>query len=252
MPQSNNLHEIFDKLDDLKKLFLYGEKIIPVIKNLVDFMRETGPLLENINNSIADSTNKIPKASHQIANVTSATELATTEILDLVDVISNEVGVIDKSLLNILEVEAIREKILNSMRGVAKDNVQIISLLSEYSNAGNVAQLVPPTLESLKKIGSDVYNITLSLQVQDITAQQLAAVNHLIGSVQEKLTSLIINIEDVEAKEQDKTNIDINESCSFNPEARYGKSNSRQQLADQLVDEESKTKSQAEIDKLFA
>lgn len=251
MTQSNNMYEIFDKLDDLKKLFLYGEKIIPVIKNLVDFMRETGPLLENINSSIADSTSKIPKASHQIANVTSATELATTEILDLVDVISNEVGVIEKSMLDILEVESNRAKIINAIGDAAKGNEQIISLLTEYSNAGNVEQLVSPTLTSLKKIGSDVYNITLSLQVQDITAQQLAAVNHLIGSVQEKLTSLIINIEDTEVLDLDKMNIDVPESSAFNPEARYGKSNSRQELADSLVDTSSKNKSQAEIDKIF-
>jgi chemotaxis regulatin CheY-phosphate phosphatase CheZ len=252
MKQTNNMRQIFEKLDDLKKLFLYGEKIIPVIKNLVDFMRETGPLLETINNSIADSTSKIPKASHQIDNVTSATELATTEILDLVDVISNEASIVEKSINNVAQIEEKRGNILNSIREASKGNAQIASLLDEYTNAGNVLELVSPSLTSIKKIGSDVYNITLSLQVQDITAQQLAAVNHLIGSVQEKLTSLIIDIEDTEVKDLENMSIAVPETSAFNPEARYNSSTSRQELADSLVNKESKKTTQAEIDKFFA
>ncbi|QQS35468.1 MAG: protein phosphatase CheZ [Ignavibacteriales bacterium] len=252
MKQLSNMQQIFDKLDDLKKLFLYGEKIIPVIKNLVDFMRETGPLLENINNSIADSTNKIPKASDQIDNVTSATELATTEILDLVDVISNEVTLIEKSLKQIVDVENKREKILAAISSEAKDNSKIISLLNDYKSSGNIIQVATPLLESLKRIGTDVYNITLSLQVQDITAQQLAAVNHLIGSVQEKLTSLITEIEDTDVRDLSDKSVSVPDSGSFNPDARYNSSASRQQLADSLVNQETKKTTQAEIDKFFA
>ncbi len=252
MNQSNNMQQIFDKLDDLKKLFLYGEKIIPVIKNLVDFMRETGPLLETINNSIADSTNKIPKASHQIDNVTSATELATTEILDLVDVISGEVTKIEKSIRQIIETETNREKILSQIRNEAEGNKKIIALLDEYNSTGNLSQLTASSLESLNKIGTDVYNITLSLQVQDITAQQLAAVNHLIGSVQEKLTSLITDIEDTEVKEIVSSTVNVPDTNTFNPEARYQNSASRQQLADSLVQQGNNKTTQAEIDKFFA
>ena len=93
---TTNMTQLFNKLNDLKAVFTYGQKIIPIIQNLVDFMKETIPLLETINNSIADSTSKIPKASHQINNVTHANEMATTEILDLVDVISNETSKIEE------------------------------------------------------------------------------------------------------------------------------------------------------------
>lgn len=240
MNQENNMQMIFDKLDDLKKLFLYGEKIIPIIKNLVDFLHETGPILENINNSITDSTNKIPKASHQINDVTSATELATTEILDLVDVISNEVTAIEKSMVNIAEIEEKREQIINSVCTAAKENEQIFSLLNDYAKLDSISSFVSPSLRSLKKIGTDVYNITLSLQVQDITAQQLAAVNHLIGSVQEKLTSLIIDIEDAEVKDLERVSLKVPEAGVFNPDAKYEYSASKQQLADSLVNQVSK------------
>ncbi|MCK9212589.1 MAG: hypothetical protein M0P61_17295, partial [Ignavibacteriaceae bacterium] len=64
MKKATNLSELFEKLDDLKTVFRYGEKLIPVIQGLVDFMRDTVPLLENINTSIAESTSKIPKATN--------------------------------------------------------------------------------------------------------------------------------------------------------------------------------------------
>ena len=80
--KSVNMKEIFGKIDDLKSVFKIGERILPILQSLIDFMGEIIPLLENINTSISDSTNQMPKVSHQINNVTSATELATTEILD--------------------------------------------------------------------------------------------------------------------------------------------------------------------------
>ena len=95
MMSSENMSQLFAKLNDLKKVFTYGEKLIPVIQSLGEFMKETVPLLENINKSIAESTSKIPKASNQIQNVTSATEMATTEILDLVDVLNADLESIE-------------------------------------------------------------------------------------------------------------------------------------------------------------
>jgi len=88
---SQNINDIFNKLSDLKELFRIGEKIVPILQSVIEFMKETIPLIENINISIADSTSKFPVAKDQINNVTNATELATTEILDLVDEITNRI-----------------------------------------------------------------------------------------------------------------------------------------------------------------
>lgn len=93
-----NMNQVFSKLSDLKYVFHFGEKLIPIIQSIIEFMRDVVPLLENINQSITDSTNDIPKASHQINNVTSATELATTEILDLVDSISGSLTNMERML----------------------------------------------------------------------------------------------------------------------------------------------------------
>ena len=87
MKHVSNMTDLFERLNELKVVFRYSEKLIPIIQNLMDFMKETVPLLEDINSSLVESTSKIPKASDQINNISSATELATTEILDIVDIV---------------------------------------------------------------------------------------------------------------------------------------------------------------------
>jgi len=96
------------------------------MQKIVDFMQDTVPLLENVNRSIQDSTNKIPKAALQINNVTNATEVATTEILDIVDAISNDVQTI-KTKLEIFEkkIDKQREIISRLILSVKENNLHV-------------------------------------------------------------------------------------------------------------------------------
>jgi len=222
------MENVFSKLGDLKQFFVFGQKIVPVIQKIIDFMSDVVPLLETVNNSIQDSTSKIPKASTQINSVTSANEIATSEILDI----------IDSMFVDLSTIKAGLEELKNDQ------NSEKIKTLNEV----------------VEKIEMDSSRITISLQVQDITAQQLASVNHLIDSVQNKLSSLLFDL----GKQQDRpiptfdantiTEQDSDYAFSdgtFNENARYDRSTEKQELVDTLVLENTKT-SQEEIDKLFA
>lgn len=248
-----NMMQLFEKLNDVKSLFQYGQKIIPVLQSLVDFMQETVPLLENINHSIADSTSKIPRATDQINNVTNATELATTEILDLVDLISNNLTSIENSLKEVAENEKKKASVMERLKSLLADNPQAQELLKEYSEADTTPALIEKISQFFPKIMDDTYNITLSLQVQDITSQQLAAVNHLIESVQDRLASLIHDIDDSELKEVEIAgNFITPAGATFDPNASYDKSAERQGRVDAIISNENQKASQDEIDKLFS
>lgn len=216
------MNKLFEKLDDLKAIFLYSEKLIPVIQKLIDFMRSTIPLLESINNSIAETANKFPAAKNQIDSVTNATEMATTEILDTVDKILLEINTAKNFLTDIENIE----------NGNLKSEIK--EKLSQINN-------------SLDNINQYANNVTISLQVQDITAQQLAAVNYLIQSVQEKLGALFADLEDTNISQMTKYK-DVN---VFNENARYQDTTQKQKEIDQLVDTKNLSTSQDEIDKLF-
>jgi len=248
MKIANNMTELFAKLNDLKAVFRYGEKLIPIIQSIIEFMRETVPLLENINSSIEESTSKIPKATHQIINVTNATEIATTEILDLVDEISNNLSKAESISKHISEQNIKRLKVWGKIKPLINDE----TLIKDYEDAETDEQSSNGQNEIFNKIKEEIYRITLSLQVQDITAQQLAAVNHLIESVNNKLSSLITNFQDADIKEPAATFLDNVANAAFDPNARYHNKKEAQDIADSLVDNQYGKTSQAEIDKLFS
>jgi chemotaxis regulatin CheY-phosphate phosphatase CheZ len=222
MENINNMENIFQKLGDLKSFFVYGQKLIPILQKIMNFMEDTVPLLENVNRSIQDSTSKIPKAALQINNITNATEVATTEILDIVDVVS-------------LDVQSMQSKLESLKKRIGEDE-DVNSLLT-----------------TVEKINNEMMNITISLQVQDITSQQLSSVNHLIHAIQEKLAGLLYEFRDKDmipsSPESDHV---FPKDSSFNANARYEKNNGSQKLADSLVEENLTQASQADIDKLFA
>lgn len=249
MMSAENMSQLFAKLNDLKKVFSYGERLIPVIHSLGEFMKETVPLLENINKSIAESTSKIPKASNQIQSVTSATELATTEILDLVDVLNVDLDSIQNCTLECLEKENDKEDFLKSLVPyLQKENAKVF--IEDFLEKNRVSVNLHSVVDRIKKMKDDTNSITLSLQVQDITSQQLATVNHLIESVQEKLASLIEDFDNTNINDSnDKLNLP--EGATFDPNARYSKTTSQQSEADSIFNQSMQTASQAEIDKLF-
>lgn len=248
MKHSENLVQLFDRLNELKYLFHYGQKIIPIIQSLIDFMKDTVPMLENINTSISDSASKIPKAQNQIHDVTSATEMATIEIMDIVDVISSDITKIEDDIKGLITREENRKELYTKLKIMFGDNnkgVEIVEALEKESASFNQLSQI---LSNIQKTKGDAYNITIALQVQDITTQQLAAVNHLITSVQQRLSNLVLEIDtnDLEVKEK-QPEIIIPDEETFNAEAKYDKDGSRQKLADQLLNKTS----QDEIDKLF-
>lgn len=229
---NSNMDQIFHKLGDLKHFFVYGQKLVPIIQKIIDFMRDTVPILENVNNSIQYSTSKIPKAALQINSVTNATEIATGEILDTVDSMFVDIVEMKK------DVNELREKFGNNDSG-AVSSEEMLAKMDKLEN-------------SINKIESAATSITISLQVQDITAQQLASVNHLIQSIQQKLSSLLIdfgNEEDLDLSEDER---EASRNATFNPDARYDKSGQNQKLADSIIDTAKLHTSQDEIDKLFA
>jgi hypothetical protein len=75
----------------------------------------------------------------------------------------------------------------------------------------------------------------ISSQVQDITAQQIASVNHLIESVQGKLSTLLGQLDADNLPElTDAQKIAI-KKVAFDPNAVYTKAGERQHIADDIL-----------------
>ncbi|MGE5806081.1 MAG: hypothetical protein ACM34M_09840 [Ignavibacteria bacterium] len=248
MKTSENMNQLFNKLDELKILFGRGIKLIPIIQSLVDFMKEIVPFMDNITQSIAESNSKIPKATNQINKVTEATELATTEILDIVDMMSEHISNTAEMLNTIIDRDMKKSEIIRKIKSAVPADNQIEKLIEEYEKLEKDKIALNTIGDSLQKIKNDAYNITMSLQVQDITSQQLSAVKHLIGSVQMRLISLNNNLNEASLENME---LKLTGEHSFDANADYLKSGERQEMADSIISGHNST-SQKEIDKLFS
>lgn len=239
------------KLDELKTLFSVGEKIIPGIQKLIDFIQEMAPLLVHINQSIEESNSQIPQATDHISDVTSATELATTEILDLIDAISTN----SFELVNILTESSNKEnenvELLKELSELIPDNEKAQAIIIKIKENLSVVDQKDHITSILDKIQMDATNIAIALQVQDITTQQLSAVNHLIISVQKRLSGLMFELESDGVKQVNPENeIIVPTDKNFDMNASFINQQSSQDEIDKLINESSSA-SQDEIDKLF-
>ena len=252
MDYSSEMKNLNSKLSELKQLFRVGEKVIPGIQKLIEFMAEILPLLNNINFSIEESTKKIPKATHQLNDVTHATEIATTEILDKVDQINNEISGWEEFILNYNSKIRKRNELYEKLRNEISNNPTALELLNEYENLFPLNGSQQYFKDSIAKVREGLETITITLQVQDITAQQLSAVNHLIISVQKKLSGLIVDLSGEEVKlSSTSSEVEEQSDVNFDPNASFVPSGDKQNLVDELINRANDFSSQDEIDKLF-
>jgi chemotaxis regulatin CheY-phosphate phosphatase CheZ len=214
-----------------------------------------------------DSALKMPHATSQLQSISEATRTATHEILDLIDEVllrSNSYGGhLEQTLDDSKAMEAVDNQILNLIRTRLADRPDVIdeieSLLEErriilHSIEGSVHA----RSTVIDEIRGQMNRIVMSLQVQDITAQQIASVTHLLDSMRERMAELI---ERLDAQHESRISgttpsYEVPEDASFDPNARYEPADERQLAADSLVaslrqGDGSAEGDDTEIDKIF-
>jgi chemotaxis regulatin CheY-phosphate phosphatase CheZ len=244
------------KVNELQSLFKYGERVLPFLEDLLVFVTEITPVLNEMEHSLEESTNKIPKASDKLTSVTSQTEMATQEILDTVDEIvmkAMEIGqnfsrISDNNqqkLKLLLRVKKEFKKVLNGQVDEKRIHKIMKSIDRHHLNRAN--RLSTRVTNLLNEIQSMAMNIMMALQVQDITSQQLASVNHMISSIQQKIIDLLRNFSDAETEE---TKI-LLKNVAFDSDAMYEDKHDQQEAADKLIQEAVQKNSQKDIDELL-
>ncbi|MBX3044808.1 MAG: protein phosphatase CheZ [Candidatus Kapabacteria bacterium] len=219
----NEIKILLRKADELRALFVLGQKVIPFLEEIFVFVSEIQPLLDDINNSIRDNLKRMPNASKQLSKVTEATELATNEIMDLVDGIVFNSESIATNITKVQKIadlefqkpiqilELVYDAIENGadVRGLLPEMKKLIEHLKQNSSVEK-SEIISNTKEILRTIQSDSSSIMMSLQVQDITSQQIAAVNKLLETVQDKLNSILHHFKDSDLSEMISKEVDEN------------------------------------------
>jgi len=238
-----DIQVLLRKADELRALFVLGQRVIPFLEEIFLFVSDIEPILNEINTSIKDNLKKMPKASKQLSKVTEATEMATTEILDILDGLSYKNGLMNSNLMKINDLVKIKDnKPLDLLRlllnGAQKGTDlngfvnQISEFVSVYENKldKKIDEVIKNTTDINNSIVNDSSAIAMSLQVQDITSQQIAAVNNLLETVQGRLSVIMekfkasdlenIVSEELETKHDQRTKVNtLHRTIAYDPDA---------------------------------
>jgi len=189
------------------------EREAGAVESVVNALHKVIDLLDRIKTAIEESSNKIPKASVQLNTVTEATEVATVEILNVLDTMSQKVS-------------------------DAEDQMPALTKLLPSDEGRRLAAIIAQTLADVKQ---DTTNITMALQVQDITSQKIAAANHLIESVRIELMRELNYFEHAEVESLERealiraAGVKASTSAPFDKNASYEKSSEHQDRINQLM-----------------
>jgi chemotaxis regulatin CheY-phosphate phosphatase CheZ len=174
----------------------------PSMSNFVNALHGIIPTLDRIKNSIEESTGKIPQVSRQLNSVASATESATVEILNVLDASTQKLSEMEKSVLELKNRMGSHSALVATMR------TELTRLLAPAEAAGLLQNLdvmqsdyiaeegALAELETrLTQVKEETMVISIALQVQDITSQQIAGVSQLVEAVRSKLSNALYTFE---------------------------------------------------------
>ncbi len=218
----------------IEKPVTHGVGMNHLLKVLKDLM----PMMDEIKDTVENTSSNIPKASKQLSTVSQATENATIEILDVVDDMGRRIENVEKGLKEIENVLAQNEVIVkrivisidsfNDEQKKLFPNIQKdITQLSEQSLK---SEAISGLCQELADVRGLSMNIAMALQVQDITSQQIEGVRHMIESVRTQLANAVGRFD---GKELEEPMVDTKKS--FDSDAKYSKDESRQDDADSII-----------------
>ncbi len=257
--KDREITELLQKVDELRLLFVLGQRVIPFLEEIFLFVKEIHPVLDEINVSIEENLKKMPGASKQLSKVTEATEHATTEIMDIVDGLFYKADLISSNMVRMDEiVEQSQQnpiKLLEIIHKAIQQKSDLQEILPQLSNSIKGLKSQPnkeynkmknETNGILDSVRNDTNSIMMSLQVQDISSQQIAAVNHLLETIQQKLTKIMTNfksseINNIISADEDKANVNVSKlhrDIAFDPDAvdSYINKDSRQAEVDKVIE----------------
>lgn len=237
--KKTDLSGVIQKIEELRGMMVFMDRTLPFLEDVFTFVKEIVPLLDVLKSSVESTSEKLPRASLQLNKVTTATELASTEILNIVEGIATRTeqmrAALDGRKATVTELLTILDGSADSPLSTAAISGMQAKILSLAPASGQYTEL--------ESIQNDCTNIMMALQVQDITAQQIASVNELMRSVDEGLNRLLRNFERTSAHDAAKykhQRLDI----VFDTSAEFTRGDERQRMADALVQESRKTHTQ--------
>jgi chemotaxis regulatin CheY-phosphate phosphatase CheZ len=178
------------------------------VTNVVEMLFGLIPQLDRIKESINETSGAIPRAAVQLSSVSKTTEMATVEILNVLDRMTDRIATAERSV----------QTIKGGHRGGSDVDAAVASVEA-----------------SLGETRQDSLNIAMTLQVQDITSQQIAGVSHLIESVRQQLLDALGSLDQKGRERIPGPGTVAAVPTHFDANAVFTESTERQDTADAII-----------------
>lgn len=189
MVETKNIDDVLEKIETMHQSLRLSDEIFPLISDLFSFVKEIIPLMLEVNSFMKDSSSKIPTASENINSVSTATEMATHDVMDRLDAISEQ-------------LDTLHDRVKGE--GASEESLKMID-----------------------DISAEAGEIIFAFQFQDITTQKLEHVNRILEAIYEKFITFfksslklkeksILGKDVVEAMKNEVEEKNISKSKEFN------------------------------------
>ncbi|HID11265.1 MAG TPA: hypothetical protein EYP17_08205 [Candidatus Latescibacteria bacterium] len=188
-----------------KAHLLVFQESFPKLRHIVEFAEQVVPTIYRMIRIWPEKVGSIPKATSNLKQVTEATEMATTEIMDVVD------GVTIK---------------IEKLKGRLQDQLQ--------APPGNGNETIEEVMEGLEDINDSLFQILNALQFQDITTQQIEATKAILAELHDDIQALFEGFLGVRVD----THVEYRPG-TFDEKARYDQEEAkrRQEAIDRVFEE---------------
>jgi hypothetical protein len=171
MNEFNEIDNVLDQINEIRNFLKSTDEQLPFLRELFQFIKDIIPLISDAKTSLLESTSTITTASNRINDVNKTTEMATHEILDKLDSISNKLA----TLFN--------EDIANQKEKV--DGVQ--NEITDIIYALQFQDITSQKLQHAEKILNAIYERFVALfDFYDQIKKKSALNKHLLSEIENR------------------------------------------------------------------
>jgi len=184
----------------------FKNKIKGNINDLASNISQMFESLHIISKPIEESSNNMPVATDHLTSITQQTELATIQILD--------------------KLESMTERDNDTLMLISEERTKV----SQPKLADSVGKTFEKKIEQIITDNlNDSYEIMEALQFQDITTQRIGFITNLLEDVEQKLRALLDALGEVTKVKQ------FEKRDHFDPKAEYSDSKTKQTAIDKII-----------------
>lgn len=98
MESKEKIDGMLGKIGEIREFLKIRDEIIPFLSELFTFIKDVMPIMSDADASLHESASKIPDAADRISDVSQTTEMATNEILDKLDSLTEKLTTISQTI----------------------------------------------------------------------------------------------------------------------------------------------------------